>query len=73
MKEWFRFRKKMNHSLPLPQRKATRQVKVGNVTIGGDAPIRIQSMCTTHTRDVDATVAQIEQLTEAGCELVRVA
>ena len=63
----------MDNPLPLPQRKPTRQVKVGNVTIGGDAPIRIQSMCTTHTRDVDATVAQIEQLAEAGCELVRVA
>ncbi|MCB9799416.1 MAG: flavodoxin-dependent (E)-4-hydroxy-3-methylbut-2-enyl-diphosphate synthase [Candidatus Omnitrophica bacterium] len=54
-------------------RKKTRQVKVGNVTIGGDAPVRIQSMTTSHTRDVDATVAQIEQLTEAGCELARVA
>ncbi len=63
----------MHNPLPIPQRRPTRQVKVGNVTIGGDAPIRIQSMCTTHTRDVDATVAQIEQLAEAGCELVRVA
>jgi len=54
-------------------RKKTRQVKIGNVTVGGDAPIRIQSMTTTHTRDVEATVDQIEQLTEAGCEMVRVA
>lgn len=54
-------------------RKATRQVQVGSVTIGGDAPVRIQSMTTTHTRDVEATVDQIQQLTEAGCELVRVA
>ena len=56
-----------------PERRPTRQVKVGGVTIGGDAPVRIQSMTTTHTRDVDATVAQIEQLAEAGCEMVRVA
>ena len=54
-------------------RKPTRQVKVGGVTLGGDAPVRIQSMTTTHTRDVEATVDQIQQLTEAGCELVRVA
>ena len=56
-----------------PERRKTRQVKVGNVTVGGDAPVRIQSITTTHTRDVDATVAQIEQLAEAGCEMVRVA
>lgn len=54
-------------------RKKTRQVNIGGVTLGGDAPIRIQSMTTTHTRDVDATVDQIQELTEAGCELVRVA
>ncbi len=56
-----------------PQRKVTRQVSVGGVTIGGDAPVRIQSMTIAHTRDVEATVDQIQQLTEAGCELVRVA
>lgn len=55
------------------ERRKTRQVNIGGVTLGGDAPIRIQSMCTTHTRDVEATVDQIQQLTEAGCELVRVA
>lgn len=55
------------------QRKKTRQIKVGNLTLGGDAPVRIQSMTTTHTRDVDATVDQIQQLTEVGCEMVRVA
>lgn len=65
----------MQHSREIipPVRKQTRQVKIGNVTLGGDAPIRIQSMCTTHTRDVEATVDQIQQLAEAGCELVRVA
>ncbi len=55
------------------ERRKTRQVNIGGVTLGGDAPIRIQSMCTTHTRDVEATVDQIQQLAEAGCELVRVA
>lgn len=54
-------------------RKHTRQVKIGNVTIGGGAPVRIQSMCTTPTRDVAATVRQIHELEEAGCELIRVA
>ena len=56
-----------------PARKPTRQVTIGGVTLGGDAPVRIQSMTTTHTRDVDATVDQIHQLSAAGCELVRVA
>ncbi|MBI3306974.1 MAG: flavodoxin-dependent (E)-4-hydroxy-3-methylbut-2-enyl-diphosphate synthase [Candidatus Omnitrophica bacterium] len=54
-------------------RNKTRQVKVGNLVIGGDSPVVIQSMTTTHTRDVEATVDQIAQLAEAGCELVRVA
>ncbi len=58
---------------PHMTRKKTRQVKIGNVTVGGDAPIRIQSMTTTHTRDVEATVEQIAELAEAGCEIVRVA
>jgi (E)-4-hydroxy-3-methylbut-2-enyl-diphosphate synthase len=56
-----------------PVRKKTRQVMVGNVAVGGNAPVRIQSMTTTHTRDVEATVDQIQQLAEAGCEIVRVA
>ncbi|MBI3313078.1 MAG: flavodoxin-dependent (E)-4-hydroxy-3-methylbut-2-enyl-diphosphate synthase [Candidatus Omnitrophica bacterium] len=57
----------------MSERKKTRSVKVGSLTIGGDSPVVIQSMTTTHTRDVDATVDQIAQLAEAGCELVRVA
>ena len=61
-----------NHSIT-PERRKTRQVNVAGVTIGGDAPVRIQSMTTTHTRDVEATVDQIQELAEAGCELVRVA
>lgn len=51
----------------------TRQIKVGSVPIGGDAPIVVQSMTTTDTRDVEATVTQIARLAEAGCEIVRVA
>ena len=46
---------------------------VGGVAIGGDAPISVQSMTTTDTRDVKATVDQIKRLEEAGCEIVRVA
>lgn len=54
-------------------RRKTRQVRVGNVLIGGDAPIAVQSMTTTYTRDVATTVAQIHRLEETGCEIVRVA
>ncbi|WMI79861.1 flavodoxin-dependent (E)-4-hydroxy-3-methylbut-2-enyl-diphosphate synthase [Anaerotignum sp. MB30-C6] len=54
-------------------RKMTKEVQVGNVKIGGGNPIVIQSMCNTDTRDVAATVKQILELEEAGCELVRVA
>ncbi|MBA2285318.1 MAG: flavodoxin-dependent (E)-4-hydroxy-3-methylbut-2-enyl-diphosphate synthase [Ktedonobacteraceae bacterium] len=54
-------------------RRKTRQIHVGNVAIGGDAPIIVQSMCTTYTRDVESTVAQILRLEEVGCEMVRVA
>lgn len=54
------------------KRRPTREVKVGGVGIGGRNPIRIQSMTTSPTDDVAATVEQIERLTDAGCELVRV-
>jgi len=54
-------------------RRKTRQVIVGGVPIGGDAPVSIQSMTSTYTYDIDATVRQIRQLAEAGCDLVRVA
>jgi len=54
-------------------RNNTRQVKVGNVTIGGQNKVVIQSMTTTTTSDVDATVAQIKELANAGCEIVRCA
>ena len=55
------------------ERRNTRQVMVGNVPIGGGAPIVVQSMTNTRTQDVDATVGQIAGLAEAGCEVVRVA
>jgi (E)-4-hydroxy-3-methylbut-2-enyl-diphosphate synthase len=55
-----------------PVRRATREVRVGDVGIGGDNPIRVQSMTTTDTRDTAATVAQTLALAEAGCEIVRI-
>jgi (E)-4-hydroxy-3-methylbut-2-enyl-diphosphate synthase len=54
-------------------RRKTRQIRVGKVKIGGDAPISVQSMTTPDTRNVAATVEQIRRLEEAGCEIVRVA
>ena len=49
----------------------TLKVRVGNVTIGGEAPIVVQTMCNTHTSDVDASVAQCVRLYEAGAQLIR--
>ena len=62
-------------SLPshLTGRRKTRQISVGNVVIGGSAPIAVQSMTNTPTEDVAATVVQIRRLTAVGCEIVRVA
>ena len=54
-------------------RHKTRQIQVGPVAVGGEAPVSVQSMCNTDTRDVTATLAQISALTEAGCEIVRCA
>ncbi len=51
----------------------TKQIMVGNVPVGGGAPVSIQSMCNTFTTDVDATVQQIDRLAAAGCDIVRVA
>ena len=51
----------------------THEVRIGDVTIGGTAPIAVQSMCNTRTSDIDSTVKQIHKLEEAGCEIVRVA
>lgn len=55
------------------KRRATRQIRVGSVPVGGGAPIAVQSMTNTYTQDVAATVAQINQLSAAGCEIIRVA
>ncbi|HBV87347.1 flavodoxin-dependent (E)-4-hydroxy-3-methylbut-2-enyl-diphosphate synthase [Desulfosporosinus sp.] len=55
------------------QRKRTQPVQVGSVTVGGGTPIVIQSMTNTDTRDIKSTLAQIHNLAEAGCEIVRLA
>ncbi len=55
------------------ERRKTRQIQIGSVAIGGDAPISVQSMCNTLTSDVEATLAQIERLAQAGCEIIRLA
>ncbi|MBA3990941.1 MAG: flavodoxin-dependent (E)-4-hydroxy-3-methylbut-2-enyl-diphosphate synthase, partial [Propionibacteriales bacterium] len=57
----------------LAPRRPTRQIKVGSVLVGGDAPISVQSMTTTLTADVDTTLQQIAELTASGCDIVRVA
>ena len=54
------------------KRRDSRVIHIGNVAIGGNHPVRIQSMTTTNTQDVDATVAQTLALAEAGCEIVRI-
>ncbi|MEK7868389.1 MAG: flavodoxin-dependent (E)-4-hydroxy-3-methylbut-2-enyl-diphosphate synthase, partial [Candidatus Omnitrophota bacterium] len=51
----------------------TRQIKVGNIKIGGGAPISIQSMTKTDTRDIPGTIRQIKELEKSGCEIIRVA
>ena len=51
----------------------SRQIKVGGVPVGGDAPVSVQSMTTTLTADINATLQQIAELTASGCQIVRVA
>ncbi len=63
-------------SLPPPvlaPRRPTRKIKVGKVEVGGDAPVSVQSMTTTPTTDINATLQQIAELTATGCDIVRVA
>jgi len=55
------------------ERRSTKQIAVGNVLIGGGAPVAVQSMTKTHTRDTAGTIAQIRTLEDAGCEIIRVA
>ena len=55
------------------KRRQSREVSVGNIKIGGNNPISIQSMTNTDTRDAEATIAQIKRLESVGCDIVRVA
>ncbi|WP_456826627.1 flavodoxin-dependent (E)-4-hydroxy-3-methylbut-2-enyl-diphosphate synthase [Cellulomonas sp. P5_E12] len=59
--------------LVLAPRRKTRKIKVGKIEVGGDAPVSVQSMCTTQTTDINKTLQQIAELTAAGCDIVRVA
>jgi len=54
-------------------RRSSRELKIGNATVGGNAPIAVQSMTKTDTRDVNATLNQVKELQECGCEIVRIA
>ncbi len=60
-------------AIPLVTRRRSKQIQVGSVPVGGDAPVSVQSMTTTLTSDVNSTLQQIAQLTAAGCQIVRVA
>lgn len=59
--DWFNYRRRTSH-----------QIRIGNLTLGGDAPLRIQSMTTANTMDIEKTVAESERMINAGCELVRI-
>jgi (E)-4-hydroxy-3-methylbut-2-enyl-diphosphate synthase len=54
-------------------RRETRKIHIGNVAVGGHAPIVVQSMCSTDTRDINASLQQISRLAEVGCEIIRLA
>src|SRR5882757_12210 len=58
---------------PLAERRVSRQIMVGSVPVGGGAPVSVQSMCTTLTANVNATLQQIAEMTASGCQIVRVA
>lgn len=71
---WFAGVKSMNVKCHIDRnRRPTRQVRIGRVPLGGNAPVCLQSMTSTYTHDIDATVAQINRLAAAGCDVVRVA
>lgn len=55
------------------KRRKTKQITIGNIKIGSEAPVSVQSMCNTDTRDITATLRQIDELAEHGCEIVRLA
>jgi (E)-4-hydroxy-3-methylbut-2-enyl-diphosphate synthase len=66
--------KRHDHEIePLAPRRQTRQLNVGGVLVGGGAPVSVQSMTTTRTSDIGATLQQIAELTATGCQIVRVA
>lgn len=54
-------------------RRKSKQLTIGNIKIGGDAPISVQSMCNTDTRDINATLKQINEMSDKGCEIIRLA
>src|SRR5438445_13816079 len=54
------------------ERRLSREVQIGTVAVGGTQPIRVQSMTTTRTQDIEGTLAQTIRLIEAGCEIVRI-
>ncbi|NUL03499.1 flavodoxin-dependent (E)-4-hydroxy-3-methylbut-2-enyl-diphosphate synthase [Streptomyces lunaelactis] len=58
---------------PIAMRRTSRRIQVGTVAVGGDAPVSVQSMTTTRTSDIGATLQQIAELTASGCQIVRVA
>src|SRR5579859_2231378 len=70
--EWTGVQQRSPSPPALPPRRKTRRVKVGSSAIGGDAPVSVQSMTTTKTDDWAATLEQVHQLAEAGCEIVRI-
>ena len=70
--EWSGIQQRNPAPPPLPARRRTRAVRVGALTIGGDAPVSVQSMTTTKTDDWAATLEQVHALAAAGCEIVRV-
>ncbi|MFE2567195.1 flavodoxin-dependent (E)-4-hydroxy-3-methylbut-2-enyl-diphosphate synthase, partial [Streptomyces mirabilis] len=58
---------------PIAERRVSRRIQVGTVAVGGGAPVSVQSMTTTRTSDIGATLQQIAELTASGCQIVRVA
>jgi len=70
--EWTGVQERSPSPPALPPRRKTRSVKVGSMAIGSDAPVSVQSMTTTKTDDWAATLDQVHQLAEAGCEIVRI-
>lgn len=63
----------MEKEKPFISRRKSRQIRIGRVAVGGDAPISVQSMTKTDTRDIRATLSQIKRLERAGCDIVRLA